>query len=107
MPYFNRRQWEWVKEIFTEQCCVTFKIFQELATSPKSAYPERFVYGPMEFYHNGVHVFVGGQMDDVPCSPSDPVFFLHHSFIDRIWEDFRQLSQVFTKWFLPCFYHTD
>ena len=35
--------------------------------------------------HNRVHVWVGGDM--LPgTSPNDPVFFLNHCNIDRIWE---------------------
>jgi tyrosinase len=34
--------------------------------------------------HNGVHVFVGGQMQTA-SSPNDPVFFLHHAQVDRLW----------------------
>ncbi|MCX4749223.1 tyrosinase family protein [Kitasatospora sp. NBC_01287] len=35
--------------------------------------------------HNAVHNWVGGNMRDVLSSPNDPVFFLHHANIDRIW----------------------
>jgi tyrosinase len=34
--------------------------------------------------HNRVHVWVGGSMGP-GTSPNDPVFFLHHCNIDRIW----------------------
>lgn len=34
--------------------------------------------------HNSVHVWVGGDMGP-GTSPNDPVFFLHHNNIDRIW----------------------
>lgn len=34
--------------------------------------------------HNRVHVWVGGDMGP-GTSPNDPVFFLHHNNIDRIW----------------------
>lgn len=34
--------------------------------------------------HNRVHRWVGGSMGDMP-SPNDPVFYLHHANIDRIW----------------------
>ncbi|MBQ0825927.1 tyrosinase family protein [Streptomyces tagetis] len=35
--------------------------------------------------HNQVHMWVGGDM--VPMSsPNDPVFYLHHCNVDRIWE---------------------
>jgi tyrosinase len=34
--------------------------------------------------HNNVHVWVGGDMG-LSSSPNDPVFFLHHCNVDRIW----------------------
>ena len=46
-----------------------------------------------EWEHGGPHLFVGGHMDNVTCSPSDPTFYLHHSFVDFIWEEFRQQRQ--------------
>jgi tyrosinase len=35
--------------------------------------------------HNGVHVWVGGDMGS-GTSPNDPVFYLNHCNVDRIWE---------------------
>jgi hypothetical protein len=35
--------------------------------------------------HNNVHVDVGGLMGSVPTAAGDPVFFVHHSNIDRYW----------------------
>ena len=35
--------------------------------------------------HNNVHSAVGGFMDDF-LSPVDPIFFLHHANIDRLWD---------------------
>jgi hypothetical protein len=35
--------------------------------------------------HNNVHVDVGGWMGSVPTAAQDPVFFVHHSNIDRLW----------------------
>lgn len=34
--------------------------------------------------HNGVHNWIGGNMVTM-ASPRDPIFFLHHANIDRIW----------------------
>lgn len=43
--------------------------------------------------HNRVHLWVGGSM--VPMtSPNDPVFFLHHCFIDKLWADWQQASEA-------------
>jgi hypothetical protein len=36
-------------------------------------------------YHNMVHVGVGGDMGQVPLAAKDPVFWLHHCNVDRLW----------------------
>jgi tyrosinase len=36
--------------------------------------------------HNLVHLWVGGHMLQ-SVAPNDPVFFLHHAFIDKCWSD--------------------
>jgi tyrosinase len=38
--------------------------------------------------HNAVHVWVGGDMTD-STSPNDPIFYLHHCNVDRIWHAWR------------------
>ncbi|XP_071136567.1 uncharacterized protein [Mytilus edulis] len=58
-----------------------------------SPWAARGRYG-LENYHNAVHVWVGGSMLGVNTAPSDPVFFLHHCFIDYVWEHFRQRQTV-------------
>jgi hypothetical protein len=35
--------------------------------------------------HNWVHVLVGGWMGSVPTAAQDPIFFLHHCNMDRLW----------------------
>ncbi|XP_068110853.1 tyrosinase-like [Hyperolius riggenbachi] len=37
--------------------------------------------------HNLVHVFLGGTMSQVPISSNDPMFLLHHCFVDKIFEE--------------------
>jgi tyrosinase-like protein len=37
--------------------------------------------------HGAAHVWVGGDMSDVMTSPHDPVFFLLHCNVDRIWAE--------------------
>jgi len=39
--------------------------------------------------HNAVHRAVGGNMAQAN-SPSDPIFFLHHANIDRIWSEWEK-----------------
>ena len=48
--------------------------------------------------HGQVHVFVGGNMGGTSCAPADPVFYMHHTFIDCIWEEFRRNHQVTVPW---------
>ena len=40
--------------------------------------------------HNQVHRWVGGTMDDIMWSPADPIFWMHHAQIDRIWSIWQQ-----------------
>ncbi|HEY5289116.1 MAG TPA: tyrosinase family protein [Caulobacteraceae bacterium] len=39
--------------------------------------------------HNVVHDAIGGLMADPDTSPLDPIFWLHHCNIDRLWEVWR------------------
>ena len=40
---------------------------------------------PINGVHGGVHIWVGGTMSDAGISPADPVFWLHHANLDRLW----------------------
>ncbi|KAF6802798.1 amino acid transporter [Colletotrichum musicola] len=35
--------------------------------------------------HTSGHYAIGGTMDDVSLSPADPMFFMHHTNLDRLW----------------------
>lgn len=39
----------------------------------------------LEGMHNTVHMWVGGIMQNMMSSPKDPLFWLHHANVDRIW----------------------
>ncbi|HET9154561.1 MAG TPA: tyrosinase family protein [Solirubrobacterales bacterium] len=39
----------------------------------------------LDDYHGNVHIWVGGHMTDIPYAAYDPVFWAHHTMIDRIW----------------------
>lgn len=41
--------------------------------------------GPHANGHNGI----GGVMSDVYASPSDPLFWMHHSFVDRMYQNWQ------------------
>lgn len=42
--------------------------------------------------HAGTHNAIGGEMAG-PASPSDPLFWLHHAFIDKTWADWQTTSR--------------
>eukprot|EP00045_Choanoeca_perplexa_P018108 m.278150 g.278150 ORF g.278150 m.278150 type:complete len:3200 (+) comp17717_c0_seq1:80-9679(+) len=46
------------------------------------------VSSQIESHHGSVHVFIGGVMGSFE-SPYDPIFFLHHGFIDKLWWDWQ------------------
>ena len=40
----------------------------------------------MQIPHNNVHVNVGGLMGSIQTAAEDPIFFLHHANVDRLWD---------------------
>ena len=46
--------------------------------------------GSLEGIHNGVHVWVGGTMGFIATAPADPIFWMHHANIDRLWAQWQQ-----------------
>ena len=55
--------------------------------------------------HNNVHIVLGGTMGDVPSASNDPIFPLHHSFIDRIFEKwlrkYKKSASVLSQYDAP------
>ena len=52
--------------------------------------------------HNLVHNLIGGSMASIRISPRDPVFWVHHANIDRLWQvpiymSVRMARRVITK----------
>lgn len=43
------------------------------------------LYGPHAYTHDGL----GGVMSDVTSSPGDPLFYLHHAFVDRNYRNWQ------------------
>ncbi|XP_052817719.1 tyrosinase-like protein 2 [Mya arenaria] len=48
----------------------------------------------IEHAHGGPHNWVSGQMSSLATAAEDPVFFMHHAFVDYLWENFR-IHQMF------------
>ena len=42
--------------------------------------------------HGAVHVLIGGRMGSVPTAANDPIFWLHHGNIDRVWNQWLNLG---------------
>lgn len=56
----------------------------------------------IENWHGNVHVWVGGHMRRVPVAAYDPVFWAHHTQMDRLWRrwQLRHSPPAFTAGFL-------
>ena len=47
--------------------------------------------------HDNIHGFIGGHMATVSMSALDPIFWLHHANIDRIWAKWNELGRANTN----------
>lgn len=65
-------------EVADVQSQTTFPIYEDML--------ER---GPV---HHGAHRWVGGVMN-ATISPRDPVFYLHHAYIDKLWQEWEEVFQ--------------
>jgi tyrosinase len=48
--------------------------------------------------HDNVHSFVGGWMQNVPSAAGDPIFFMHHCQIDRLYASWEAQSDDTYNW---------
>jgi len=46
----------------------------------------------LEGFHNEVHGWVGGAMGSIMVSPADPLFWMHHSQVDRLWSMWQSVA---------------
>lgn len=42
-----------------------------------------------EDIHGDVHTWLGGEMEPMETSAFDPLFYMHHAFVDYVWEIFQ------------------
>lgn len=64
------------------------EITSALAKTPYAPGPNSWERVSEGLLHNPVHRWVGGNMA-LATSPNDPVFFLHHGFLDYLWEQWK------------------
>lgn len=85
--------------------------FNSLMTTSHNAMPARGVFAILEgMPHNKTHNYIGGvgPLDPGPygnmtnnLSPVDPIFFLHHSNMDRLWDVWTRKQKSLGLPFLP------
>ncbi len=61
-------------------------------SSPFSGFSTGF-RNSLERIHDSVHVAIGGHMER-HFSPDDPVFYLHHANVDRIWAQWQGINGI-------------
>lgn len=73
-------------DLCSEEAVITHFATKVPASSPPAGFadPETgmSVLGQSTM-HNALHVFMNGSMSSVQGSANDPIFLLHHAFIDR------------------------
>uniref|UniRef100_A0A914LAT7 Tyrosinase copper-binding domain-containing protein n=1 Tax=Meloidogyne incognita TaxID=6306 RepID=A0A914LAT7_MELIC len=64
-------------------------------TSARLACPVKIEWDAFEYPHGQPHFFVGGDMAAfIPNkSANDPIFFMHHCFVDLVFEYWREIAQ--------------
>ncbi|VDI71717.1 Hypothetical predicted protein [Mytilus galloprovincialis] len=91
------KNWETAVGPLTRNIGVSGKLYSEedfLNVTSRTRYgeicgDEALPEHDMEFLHGPPHVWIDGQMGIIETAAHDPIFFMHHSFVDLIWEKFR------------------
>uniref|UniRef100_A0A914GX34 Tyrosinase copper-binding domain-containing protein n=1 Tax=Globodera rostochiensis TaxID=31243 RepID=A0A914GX34_GLORO len=86
--FMNEARIDWV--LSQEQVDRVLAFTLPLHTCINYQMDERF----LEYSHDYVHYFISGDMQERFSSSNDPIFFMHHGFIDSVWEEWRQTKQT-------------
>ncbi len=71
--------------------------FGDLATSAQAAMTNTdfsAFQNELNGVHGSVHVRVGGNMGSVPYAGFDPIFYMHHANVDRLWANWQATHSV-------------
>jgi|GEM_PF-1147891 len=72
---------------------------QTFAQPPSHAYSAFGFAGRVECQpHDNVHDNVGGLMSNIPVAAGDPIFFVHHCQIDRLWAAWQAAAGSTYNW---------
>jgi peroxiredoxin/N-acetylneuraminic acid mutarotase len=97
-PLFNSTRWPWVNggeridKIYMgwlSMDCLNEKTYIDAPTGTLGFCP-RFDRNP----HFFTHVAIGGDMAEFSTVGGDPLFYLHHCNLDRIWESWNRLGNT-------------
>ena len=64
---------------------LTLDAFADTLTAFQRGKPNAFEPVVEPRPHNNVHNLIGGAMSSIAISPRDPIFWVHHANIDRLW----------------------
>lgn len=76
---FSDTNWAWANSTYSDACLA------------KSNYTEAWPCWS-KYPHSSAHIAVGGTLYDQAASPGDPVFFMHHTNLDRLWWEWQQVD---------------
>ncbi|KAK9681150.1 hypothetical protein K7432_015733 [Basidiobolus ranarum] len=73
--------WEDSKDLYS-----TPEDINEINDSARSYHELRSLFEGQP--HGGIHHFIGGDMDET-WSSNDPLFWIHHAYVDKVWWDWQ------------------
>ena len=97
-PLFNGTRWPWVNGgeridklymYWLTLDCLNEKLYID-APNGSLGFCPRFDQNP----HFFTHVAIGGDMGEFSTVGADPIFYLHHCNLDRIWESWNSLGNI-------------
>ncbi|GLF99610.1 tyrosinase family protein [Streptomyces yaizuensis] len=88
-PFLSRHLGRWVNTLPTRAEVDAALASPVYDAAPWNGLATSGFRNALEDLHNLVHVWVGGDMN-FDVSPNDPVFWLHHCFVDKLWSDWQK-----------------